>query len=788
MEGLAMMDKHEREPQPTSRLEVSANLQGFDPQLDKLPSARVYVFSGQGKLLAMQDLDEKLTAALDLPGTRESRQLRVLVGPRVESFEDDDKIDRLPALTPDALLRRGAEEMLHLPNADLPRLTIPVFPDKWKCWFLSLCVVRGELLKAVSGQKYPIPNARVEIYEVDPIFIILPKLPRLVVDRIREFIVKPFPIPGPGPVEIYGERILPQARLLQRRVQMDMDAAAMDALASGDESIAAPADLSLTEVGEEMPAEQLQLSEAELRSTLLSLPTELRLAAQTGTDFQFRSALLLHPNIAHLLLCHVWPMAVSMQLIATAKTDSCGRFKALFFRGCNNPDQPDLYFKAKQRILPFPFPMTTIYAPTPISCYTHWNYKCGTEVTLVSTHPLAIASSTCPESVPERGVVIKAIGNRLLTDIYGTSTNPPGPVTADNRGLTFDSTIPSGRPWGGTLRMRFDFDPALRDVDVRYYQVSYRRIPSDGSTPGSFIPLQETIRRFYTVWLPTPSEVYYELGPQTVGTTNNLYEIPKEGGPFAGATWTIRDLYEDTIHAKFVTTSPVIAPGAATPLPGQPLPVDRSGKFQLKVDLYDVGGNPVNLAAKGVTFYVPTPIPAGGSSADPEPAASLGLVVGNSFIMTVHVDNNTCAVSMNAPSLDGSTAGDECGILNYTKTAAGAPTGNLMLSYAAGHRNSFASYHFNVQRGAFALPRPGVVLAGIPANGQAVDFGGRAITYSATNPTFNMLAQAGGVAFCPVAGFVAQVHVEAWATDGLSILTGYDARDQFAFAVAPEGL
>jgi hypothetical protein len=61
-------------------------------------------------------------------------------------------------------------------------------------------VVRGNLNKRVliggTYENFPVCNATVEVYEVDPIWIILPKLPDLVLDKLRDIILNPRPIPG----------------------------------------------------------------------------------------------------------------------------------------------------------------------------------------------------------------------------------------------------------------------------------------------------------------------------------------------------------------------------------------------------------------------------------------------------------------------------------------------------------------------------------------------------------------------------------------------------------------
>ena len=57
---------------------------------------------------------------------------------------------------------------------------------------------------------------------------------------------------------------------------------------------------------------------------------------------------LAKPELLRPLLCWLWPPAVNMQLVATATTDDCGRFRAVFYPGCSS-DTPDLYFRAYRR-------------------------------------------------------------------------------------------------------------------------------------------------------------------------------------------------------------------------------------------------------------------------------------------------------------------------------------------------------------------------------------------------------------------------------------------------------
>ena len=58
----------------------------------------------------------------------------------------------------------------------------------------------------LDGQNIDLPvcDATVEVYEVDPLYIILPKLPKSVLDRLRDIILHPIPLPDPIPDPLPG--------------------------------------------------------------------------------------------------------------------------------------------------------------------------------------------------------------------------------------------------------------------------------------------------------------------------------------------------------------------------------------------------------------------------------------------------------------------------------------------------------------------------------------------------------------------------------------------------------
>lgn len=674
------------------------------------PQVFAYAFGSSGKLLARAAVDEKGEARLSVPATREAGAVRVVVGPATDA----------PDVTAGELKRRGALEKRVRVDQRLQAgpAVFQLHPDIVACWVLGICFVRGRLVKMLGPVALPVCNATVDVYEVDIVPLIV-TLPLDEIERIREEIIVRWPWPPPPPEEIPVGPIGP----LPRPGPGPMPAP----FAAGD----APATMALA-----------------AQSAAAGDVSRALFAARTLSGEQFRAEILKTPGLYKPLLCYILPGTVHMDLVATTTTDECGEFSTWFFRGCSNPDQPDLYFRARQ---PFPFIGTIqVYGPTPVSCHTYWNYKCGTEVTLITTHPLARTCAPCPdEDIPEKGVVVKRIGWTLLNQIYGASSALA--ANATNLGMVSDA--PYDRPFGGFLHLQMNFSPALRANNIMYYQARIRR----GSS-GAFQPLTTVVSRYYTVWNSPPTEDAEVLGPKTINSVPNLFEIPTELGPVPNSTWSPRNPFEE-YHVKIPTND--LAPGV---LPTSLM--DNAGKFELEISLYDNNGAPVNLAAAGVTFYVPT-------DDDPTPAAPLGLMDGNSFRMTLHFDNNACTANVQPPTLDMVAASPDCGILEWDDL-----NGLVRVNYTPYHRNGHATYSFNVMRGvswlslAAAAPSDALGVSGLVPSGGA--------TYTNTQTVARLL---GG---CPAAGFAAELYVDSLATDGTGSELGYDARALIAFALTPD--
>ena len=686
---------------------------------DKRPDVAAYAFSAGGKLLDSRVLDAKGNAALKLPVSAQATSVRVLVGPRLPKEAGLDEV-----------LRRGAQES-HLridTNTARTAVGLTILRDDWLCWLRSACTVRGTLLKrVVSGGvnlDLPVCHARVEIFEVDPLWIILPKLPDDILQKIRDIIIDPRPFPEPIP----GPDPAPFALRSAAVSEHVMDATTMAALQTAAGS------------------------------------SELRFLAQTGSRLQFEQALIRNALIVRPLLCFFYPRFVTMQKVGETYTDDCGHFRTLFFKGCHNADTPDLYFKAHQRI--FGFFEVTIYAPTPIACHTWWDYVCGTEVTLHTTSPFAVTCSPCPPVIgPENWVLFTAIGNHSVHGIFGGGA---AGATLANWGLT-----ESGTPWGGVLRPRLDFDNTLREsLGVMFYEISWRR-----GTSGAFTPLNAEVYRHYAHMVGSDLVIDpYRLGPNPVviGTeTHQLYEIPPAVPPVG--QWTIANAVTDTENGEF--NSVLASRGLGFNADGSVAAgtADESGLYQLKIELFDAAHNPVNLGANNIHFVVPNTADLSGTihTVEASSVAQPGggtLMVGNALIITLHVDNNHTWAGLAAPTTPAGAADACCGVVPY------GPSDSVDMPYTAFHPHGFATHALQIFRSATQiLP---TITGGV---------GSFTITRSVSDMmTLARPAECLDKPVCTLAAFGEHLEVYATASDGWGSNLGYNSAANRAFALAPD--
>jgi hypothetical protein len=712
------MTNRPKKDRSTVQMKVRTEL--IDPQRsDKKPDVVAYAFSSGGHLLDRSSVNKSGDAVLHLPQSENAQRVRVIVGPNIEGQNDE------PVNIAEVLRRGGEERMFRIDPDNIPQPFIPIIPDTWLCWLRGLCTVHGKLLKkSVSGgvsMDLPVCHATVEVYEVDPWHVLIPRLPDSIIDRLRDIILRPIPLPDPipepfPPIPIPIPRPDPPPFFANERGIRVIDQI--------EHTIAQPEIQTNVQPMAEIQSEDI---------------SNLRLIAATSSNFQFRNALLDYADVIRPIFCLYFPFAVTKQLVATTTTDDCGRFFATFSMGCSS-DVPDLYFIAKQRILPFPFPPITIYEPKPVQCHTYWNHDCSDEVTLYTSHPLARTCPPCPPVIaPNNWVLMMAIGNYPANLIQHDDT-----ASDFGRATQARSGGQVGSPFGGFLRFRAEFDNSLRDdLNVRYYRMSWRK----GSS-GAFTPMDTEVHRHYTHEVGSDLVLEaYNLGPKVVGSQSNLFEIPPALPPVG--QWSVPDVKEDLTSAKWDTETHA--------------PAAEDGLYEIKMELFDTSGNPVDISTLGIKYRLPDTDDLNGTIPTVD-ASTLGLVSGNDFVMTIHVDNNVCTATLPAPTLN-SVAANPCGVLNYNPSA----PGTVNMPFVASHPNDFATYSFRLRRGVNLLTPPTIT-------GQPVASAVSPISASASD----LLGD------CPVAGFSEDVYVAAMAFNGWGRLHKFDAHANRAFVLAPQ--
>lgn len=735
---------------------------------DSKPDLALYAFTPGGRLIDRVDLED--SASLAVPASEERQAIRLVVGPKqLRSEGDIAELFRLNAAERTVSLEAGATKVE-------TEFTIP--RPGWRCWLLGLCTVQGKLLKRVESGGVPIDmavcNAEIEVYEVDPFPLFVLRIPDGVLERFRELIRFPPPPwppvdgpvpPGPGPDP--G----PELAKVEQLIAMTGGASpAASAPAEGTfvsrHELARLAEGRFAQLQPEGETEKAPAAETVRTLNLASEPPEVPSVEETAQAIRalasseriavagqqsitaFRDALIANPDLVRPLLCRFFP-PVTRQLVATATTDECGHFRTWFSQGCSS-DTPDLYFVAYRRWGWFRIP---IYNPLPVTCHTHWNYKCGSEVTLYTTSPFAPTCPPCRPIVADAGwVIVMAIGNTPLSRIHGTGADLAS--SPSQIGLT-----DAGEPFGGLLRPRIEFDNALRDeLGVRYYRVSWKK----SGTGDPWIPLELAVHRHYTHEVGSKLVLEaYSLGPHVVGGEPGLFEIPPALPPTG--QWSLPDAVEDTANAKFPT-------GGCRPGTYGLVPPGAEGIYKLRVELFDKNGAPVNLDEKGVHFVVPKSTDLSGTI-ETEEAAALGLVPGppvdggNAFVMRLHIDNNPTSANIASPLLNGSIGPEpHCGTIEYSPGG----SDSLTIPYTASHPNGFANYSFVLKRGVTTLIPP--------SNGGPVGSG----SFSSSESVDSLLDG------CAVAGFAEELYVEGTATDGWA-RQHYDASDLRAFVLKPPG-
>jgi hypothetical protein len=324
----------------------------------------------------------------------------------------------------------------------------------------------------------------------------------------------------------------------------------------------------------------------------------------------------------------------------------------------------------------------------------------------------------------------------------------------------------------------------IDNKNIPYYRWSYRRLSGPDGTSNTVDPtsvplntwavMTRDVYRHYKVGTSYPSDL---MGPMpTAGPgaapAPNLFRI-RPVLPPAGNEWIVLNETIDLATGYFDTASL-----AGAPTGGPPIPDDlAAGRYELKLELFDDAGALVNWTAAGVDLRITdqdAPFGTGTVTTSPAPDYNRILVGGNTmgFRMVVRVDNNRCYAEI-LPVGGTVTPDPVCGFHNYNQ-----PSDVAALSFVARHPNNFATYSFVVTRGA-GPTIPGASTSGTSGQAGSNGFGEVAdFTYLKNVIISTLLGP------CSNAAYSERLDVGAMATNGYSTLTGYNAADNAAFALA----
>ena len=342
-----------------------------------------------------------------------------------------------------------------------------------------------------------------------------------------------------------------------------------------------------------------------------------------------------------------------------------------------------------------------------------------------------------------------------------------------------------GEPFGEKLEPRVDFSATnLAAINVQHYQWSYQRLTGpDGVTTtvdpsslpiGVWRVMTRAVSRHYrvgTTYVPEP------MGPFPAPLAD-AFKIQPVDPPAGGEEWVVLDEREDLATAHFETTK----------LPGTPLSnvTDdlAAGLYELKLELFDTGGNLVDLTAQGIDLRITDQdAPFGSGTITTTSAPTVNRVLNGAghtlgFRMAVRVDNNFCFAEIN-PVGGTVTPDPDCGFHNYTSSSDTA-----VLSFVARHPNNFATFSFGSGRGTGAAISD-TVTSGVAGLAASNGYGHSGFAYSKAITVGVLTAPVPpSTVTCPNAAFWERLDVGAMATNGYWTLTGYNAADNAAFALA----
>ena len=687
---------------------------------DEVLPLQVFAFTGQGKLLGSAPLEQD-EVEIEVPAELDGRHVEVILGPRIEEGQS------LPSAA--GLKRMGAYAQLDRFLIERPQFAFDIPGHLIPLW--CLCPVRGRLVKRITlldgtTVQRPVCNARVHICEVDRIPIIINLLPDPLIWRLRDDLLDKLQV-IPKPILPRPE---PDPRLLERPISTRM--------------------LTLAEP-------QQHAVTALVNSEALS---QLRRQLGNLSD-------LIIVNICD--LPYLWPY-FSLDCLTTVEVDGEGRFSTVIVYDCN--DKPDLYFWVEQFQ---EAAWQTVYRPS-VGCGTYWNYGCSSEI--VINVPRAIACEKPTYDVPpgvSLFVVPWAIG---LSPIWG---KPAGATPAPNGWVRPDGYINYhtgsslgmlyNAPFGGVLNFIHDDSYFISSSGIKYYRYSYRRAGS-----VDWIPIQTPLSRGYRMEVRVGAQIIpkyaaYPVGPFVIGGESGLFEFKPRTPPALSTDppnvvireWLGGNLGEVAARWDTRITAPPLSEDNVS---------DDAGDFEVKIEVFDPDGNKVEPGPSTFRFLVRNP---DGTSTRLATSAEIS---DGAYLLNIHIDNNRVEADLPQPSIDGVSASNDCGFLNY------GPADLVHIQYLAAHPNDHAVFAFGIKRGSNPLASastlaPYVEVAAPSAPTSTTPYHKLSGYYQRDFTPIELVGS------CVDAAFAASLHVYGKATNGSERLS-INASRLIAFALAEE--
>ena len=801
----------------------------FPIEFDKKPEQEldlmVCVFDSGGKLLKSTKV-KKGKASLPTEILQE-KDIKVFVSPALPG-------SKKPTL--EGLMAAGAlEPGFELDPAKTKFRLRPIPIDKIKLWLMCPCLVKGRVARPIIVNGHVVYKnvygAKVHICEVDKLFLLIPRLPKDVLFRFRDELIKdwkryrtlpdppivvkfPWPPPPPDPYrlfpvrypdkEIEGERVTPINLPAVQESAYRFNLAPNTAVSHTNwlnpqpeppmPEYITPRLLPMAETAKPtlktMSARKLK----EQPLLIDTIPAEVSKQLNSNSVTEISAALVkLRPMILPYICLWPWlhPYICLWDEIATVMTD-CDGFQTTIWYRCAG-DKPDLYFWVEY---PIAGVWTTVYNPKPICCYVHWDYECGKEVLLPVTDTRVPWCYPNPD-LTDYKVLVKTIGNGLsMSEIQKTPGPKKGKTTA-------------GEPLAGSLELRLDMSRSnLISLGVTQYRVSYtRKTQGNGTTAvaDTWHTMLREVYRPYEVKVPIPGMPphfltqykYEKMGPFGA---DSLFKI-QPNAPTVGVWYnSVMNEHIDLAWAYFETASLKESDGV-TPAVGQ---------YDIKLELFDSSGNLVKWnnptgTGQSIDAFItnnPAPfVPPTGMTEIPAPAANLikdgsGNTIG--FILTLFVDNTPCEAVIDDPYLleNPAVLSGPCGFLFFNSSA----TSTAHLRFLARQAFDHAVFTFWTVKGSSgyipaatlgwnfltstyqSLPVHDLTPGAYPVNGfnRSVD------SHFSKDLLVTALLNANGT-ICPQAAFATTLGVYSTAYDGYTQAYWLNAwAVPKAFALAPK--